>query len=181
LANDQRCRAGDLLLMDVGASYANYNADLTRTVPVSGRFTRRQKQVYQAVLRVFKGLVKAAVPGVLQRDWQKHAEKLMEEELLGLGLISRAQVRKQNPDSPALKRFFMHGIGHPLGLDVHDVGLASQPFAPGWVLTVEPGIYSPEEGFGVRLENDILVTDGAAVDLMAGIPIEAADIEALMR
>jgi Xaa-Pro aminopeptidase len=132
-------------------------------------------------LRVLRAMIKAAAPGVLHRDWQKQAEELMQEELLGLGLLKRSQVRRQDPDAPALKKYFMHGLGHPLGLDVHDVGLANQPFAPGWVLTVEPGIYIPEEGFGVRLENDIVVTESGAKDLMADIPIEVAEIEALMR
>jgi Xaa-Pro aminopeptidase len=169
-----------VLLLDVAASYANYNSDLTRTVPVSGRFTRRQRQVYDAVLRVFRAMVKACVPGKLHRDWQKEAEALMQEELLRLKLIKPGEVRKQDPDNPALKKYFMHGLGHPIGLDVHDVGFASQPYAPGWVLTVEPGIYIPEEGFGIRLENDILVTGDGPVDLMADIPIEADAIEDLM-
>lgn len=178
--NDQRMRQGDVLLLDVGASYANYNADLTRTIPVSGRFSRRQKQVYNAVLRVTRAMIDAARPGVLHRDWQKQSQALMNEELLGLGLLKRSEIKKQDPDNPACRKYFMHGLGHPLGLDVHDVGILSKPFAPGWVLTVEPGIYLPEEGFGVRLENDILVTDGAPVDLMADIPIEAGEIEDLM-
>jgi Xaa-Pro aminopeptidase len=181
LQNDQPCRKGEVLLLDVGASYANYNADLTRTLPVSGRFTRRQRQVYASVLHVLRAMTQTAVPGVLHRDWQKQAEALMTEELLRLGLLKSAEVKKQSPEQPACKRYFMHGLGHPLGLDVHDVGQMSEPFAPGWVLTVEPGIYIPEEGFGIRLENDILVTAEAPVDLMADIPIEADEIEALMH
>jgi Xaa-Pro aminopeptidase len=180
IANDQRMKQGEVLLLDVGASYANYNADLTRTVPVSGRFSRRQKQVYNAVLRVTRAMIDAARPGVLHRDWQKQSQALMNEELLGLGLLKRSEIKKQDPDNPACRKYFMHGLGHPLGLDVHDVGILSKPFAPGWVLTVEPGIYLPEEGFGVRLENDIVVTDGAPIDLMADIPIEVAEIEDLM-
>lgn len=180
IANDQRMKQGEVLLLDVGASYANYNADLTRTIPVSGRFSRRQKQVYNAVLRVTRAMIDAARPGVLHRDWQKQSQALMNEELLGLGLLKRSEIKKQDPDNPACRKYFMHGLGHPLGLDVHDVGITSKPFAPGWVLTVEPGIYLPEEGFGVRLENDIVVTDGAPIDLMADIPIEADEIEALM-
>jgi Xaa-Pro aminopeptidase len=181
IQNDRACRKGEVLLLDVGASYANYNADLTRTVPVSGRFTRRQRQVYESVLHVLRAMCQTAVPGVLHRDWQKQAEGLMTEELLKLGLLKKSDVRKQDPHQPACKKYFMHGLGHPLGLDVHDVGPLSQPFAPGWVLTVEPGIYLPEEGFGIRLENDILVTNNGPVDLMADIPIEADEIEALMR
>ncbi len=181
LQNDQPCRNGDLLLLDVAAGYANYNSDLTRTIPVNGRFTRRQRQVYNAVLRVLRAMIKATVPGKLHRDWQKEAEALIQEELLQLGLLKPRDVKKQDPDKPALKKYFMHGLGHPLGLDVHDVGFLEQPFAPGWVLTVEPGIYIPEEGLGVRLENDVLITENGPVDLMADIPIEADEIEALMN
>jgi Xaa-Pro aminopeptidase len=179
--NDQPCRKGDVLLLDVGAGYANYNADLTRSIPVGGRFTPRQRRVYEAVLRVLRAMVRAAVPGKLHRDWQKEAEALMQDELLRLGLLRPAQIRKQDPDQPALKRYFMHGLGHPLGLDVHDVGFLNRPFAPGWVLTVEPGIYIPEENLGIRLENDILITRDGPVDLMADIPIEPGEIESLMR
>ena len=179
--NDQTCKKGDLLLMDVAAAYANYNADLTRTIPVSGQFTKRQKQVYNAVLRVMRASIKNAVPGKLHRDWQKEAQLLMTEELLSLGLLTKKQVKNQNPDEPACRKYFMHGLGHPLGLDVHDVGAMSEPFAPGWVLTVEPGIYIPEEGFGVRIENDILITENGPIDLMADIPVEADEIEELMK
>lgn len=178
--NDQVCRKGDLLLLDVAASYANYNSDLTRTIPVSGRFSRRQRQVYNSVLRVLRACIKAAVPGKTHREWQKEAEAFTEEELLQLGLLKPADIKKQNPDRPALKRYFMHGVGHPLGLDVHDVGHTTQPFLSGWVLTVEPAIYIPEEGFGIRLENDILLREGGNIDLMADIPLEAKDIEDVM-
>lgn len=178
--NDQPCRRGDLLLLDVAAGYANYNADLTRTIPISGRFTRRQRQVYEAVLRVLRGAGQAATPGKLPRDWQKEAEALMEKELLGLDLLKPSQVRKQDPDKPALKKYFMHGIGHPLGLDVHDVGPTEEPIQPGWVLTVEPGIYIPEEALAVRLENNLLVQAGGNMDLMADVPIEPEEIESLM-
>jgi Xaa-Pro aminopeptidase len=181
IANDQACRKGDLLLLDVASSYANYNSDLTRTIPVNGKFTRRQKQVYNSVLRVMRECIKAAVPGKLPRQWQKEAEALIQEELLGLGLLKPSDVRKQDPDRPALKKYFMHGIGHPLGLDVHDVGITTEPFQEGWVLTVEPGIYVPEEGLAVRLENNIVLRRGGNVDLMANIPVEADEIETLMR
>lgn len=181
LQNDQVCRRGELLLLDVAAQYANYNADLTRTIPVSGRFSRRQRQVYQAVLRVLRGASKAATPGKLPRQWQKDAEALMQEELLDLGLLKKSEVRKQDSEKPALKKYFMHGIGHPLGLDVHDLTLTTEPIQPGWVLTVEPGIYIPDEGFAVRLENNIVVQDGGNVDLMADIPIEPDEIESTMR
>src|SRR6266567_2964654 len=178
--NDQPCRKGQLLLLDVAAGYANYNADLTRTIPVSGRFTRRQKRVYNAVLRVLRAASKAATPGKLPKDWQKEAEALMEKELLDLGLLKMAEIKKQAADQPALKRYFMHGIGHPLGLDVHDVGLTVEPIQAGWVLTVEPAMYVKEEGFADRLENDILVQDDANVNLMQTVPVEAEEIEQLM-
>ena len=179
--NDQPCRDGELLLLDVAACYANYQSDLTRTIPVNGRFTKRQRQVYDAVLRSLRAVTKAAVPGKLHKDWQKESEGIVQEELLRLGLLKPRDIKRQDPDSPAVKKYFMHGAGHPLGLDVHDVGLLKQPFAPGWVLTVEPGIYIPEEGLAVRLENTVIVTEGEPVDLMADIPIEAEEIEALMN
>jgi Xaa-Pro aminopeptidase len=179
VANDQPCRKGDLLLLDVAANYANYNSDLTRTIPVDGRFTRRQRQVYQAVLRVFRASCAGAVPGKLPRVWQKEAEAAMEHELLSLGLLTPALIRKQDPDRPALKKYFMHGVGHPIGLDVHDVGHTVRPIQEGWVLTVEPAIYLPDEGFAIRLENDILVRAEGNIDLMADIPIEADQIEEL--
>jgi Xaa-Pro aminopeptidase len=181
LANDQVCRRGELLLLDVAASYANYNADLTRTIPVGGRFTRRQRQVYNAVLRVMRASIRGATVGKLHRDWQKESQAMMNEELLSLGLLRPRDVKKQTEDEPACRKYFMHGLGHPLGLDVHDVGFTTEPFAAGWVLTVEPGIYIPDEGFGVRLENNVLVTEDGPVDLTASIPVEAEEIEALMR
>lgn len=179
--NDQPCKKGELLLLDVAASYANYNADLTRTIPVSGRFTRRQKAVYNAVLRVMRASIKGATVGKLTRDWQKESQLMMNEELLSLGLITKADIRKQTEDELACRKYFMHGLGHPLGLDVHDVGFTTEPFAAGWVLTVEPGIYIPKEGFAVRLENDIVVTPEGPVDLMAKTPVEAEEIEDLMN
>lgn len=179
--NQLPCRNGDLLLLDVAANYANYNADLTRTIPVNGKFTRRQKQVYNAVLRVLRAVSAAATPGKLTKDWQSEAESFIEKELVDLGLLTTAQIKKQDPDNKAFRKYFMHGVGHPLGLDVHDVGLTVEPFQPGWVLTVEPAIYIKEEGFAVRLENDILVQEGGNHDLMGHIPIEADDVEALMR
>lgn len=179
--NDQVCKKGHLLLLDVAASYANYRSDLTRTIPVNGRFSKRQRQVYDAVLRVLRGSIQLAVPGKLPKTWQKESEALMQEELLQLGLLKKSQIRKQDPDRPALKKYFMHGIGHPMGLDVHDVGFTTEPMREGWVMTVEPGIYIREEGLAVRLENDIVVSGRGPVDLMAAIPIEAEEIEAAMR
>jgi Xaa-Pro aminopeptidase len=181
LQNDQTCRKGELLLLDVGAGYANYNADMTRTIPVSGTFSRRQKQVYNAVLRVVRAVSQAAVPGKLPRDWQKEAEQFVEKELVDLGLLTTAEIKKQDADNPALKKYFMHGVGHPLGLDVHDLTHTVEPIQAGWVLTVEPAIYLPDEGFAVRLENNILVQENGNIDLMQNIPIEAGEVEALMK
>lgn len=178
--NSALCQKGSLLLLDVAAAYANYNADMTRTIPVSGRFTPRQKKVYNAVLRVLRQSIAGLRPGKKIKDWQKEAEQLTEKELVELGLLTMGQIKRQDPDNPALKKYFMHGVGHPLGLDVHDVGLTIQPMQAGWVMTVEPAIYLPEEGFAVRLENDVLVTADGPVDLMADIPLEAGEIEALM-
>jgi Xaa-Pro aminopeptidase len=179
--NSALCRKGDLLLLDVAASYANYNADMTRTIPVSGRFTRRQKQVYNAVLRVLRSCIQGLKPGKRWKDWQKEAEQFIEKECVDLGLLKPRDIKNQNPDSPAVKKYFMHGVGHPLGLDVHDVGLTTEPMQEGWVMTVEPAIYLPDEGFAVRLENDVLIRNDGNVDLMADIPIEADEIEALMN
>lgn len=179
--NDQPCKKGQLLLMDAASGYANYNADLTRTIPVSGRFSRRQKQVYNAVLRVLRASIAGATVGKLHRNWQKESQAHMNEELLKLGLLKPSQVKKQDPENPACRKYYMHGLGHPLGLDVHDVGDMNVPFAPGTVLTVEPGIYIPDEGFGVRLEDDIVVTENGPVNLMEKIPIEADEIESIMN
>jgi Xaa-Pro aminopeptidase len=179
--NSNACKKGELLLMDVAAGYANYNADITRTIPVSGKFTRRQRQVYNAVLRVLRASSEAATPGKLPKDWQKEAEANIERELVDLGLLTVAQLKKQNQEDPALKKYFMHGVGHPLGLDVHDVGPTVEPIEAGWVLTVEPAIYIREEGFAVRLENDILVKEGGNVNLSEKIPIEAEEVESLMN
>ncbi len=179
-ANDQVCRDGDVVLLDVAASYANYNADVTRTFPVTGHFTPRQAEIYDAVLRVMRASCAGAIVGKLHRDWTREAQRMMNDELLRLGLIKQDDIDKQTLDEPACKKYFMHGLGHPLGLDVHDVGLLNEPFAPGWVLTVEPGIYLPDEGFGVRLENDVLVTEQGPVDLTAGIPVERAEVEHVM-
>jgi len=178
--NDQVCKKGDLLLLDVAAAYANYNSDLTRTIPVSGKFNRRQKQIYNAVLRVMRASIKGAVAGKLARDWQRESWDLMNEELLKLDLLKSADIKKQDPDNPACRKYFMHGLGHPMGLDVHDVGFTTEPMAAGWVMTVEPGIYIPSEGIGIRLENDILITENGPLDLMADIPVEVEAIEALM-
>ena len=181
LQNDQTCRKGELLLMDVGACYANYNADLTRTIPVSGKFTRRQKQVYNAVLRVLRQCIENATIGKSLKEWQTDSHDMMTEEMLRLKLITKAQVKKQDPDQPACRKYYMHGLGHSLGLDVHDVCNGQTEFRENSVFTVEPGIYLPDEGFGVRLEDDIQITKNGPVNLMSKIPIEAEEIEQIMN
>lgn len=180
IENDRPCADGDLLLLDVAAQRACYQSDLTRTIPVNGRFTPRQKDVYNAVLRVLRGCIHGLVPGRRIRDWQKEAEEMVERECVNLGLLTLAQIKDQDPEKPAFKEFFMHGVGHPIGLDVHDVGLTTEPMAEGWVMTVEPAIYLPKERMAVRLENDVLVRAGGNVDLMADIPLEVDEIESLM-
>jgi Xaa-Pro aminopeptidase len=180
LENEAECRAGDLVLVDVGAAYANYNADLTRTWPVSGRFTPRQRAVYDAVLRVLRASIARATVGTTPREWKRAAQVQMAQELVVLGLITKDEAAADSPDAPACRKYFMHGLGHSLGLGVHDISPVDGPFAPGWVLTVEPGIYIPEESLAVRLENDILVTESGPVDLCAHVPVEADEIERLM-
>ena len=179
--NDQPCKQGDLLLLDVAAGLGNYMSDLTRTIPVSGKFSRRQKQVYDAVLRIFRAQVAACVPGKTTKDLRLECEEHTAKECVDLGLLKMSEIKKQKPDAPAVKKFFMHGVSHPLGLDVHDVTYHHFKIQPGWVLTVEPAIYIPKENFGVRIENTILVTENGQLDLMANIPIEADEIEALMN
>jgi len=178
--NNCECKEGDVILMDFGAEYANYASDMTRCVPVSGKFTPRQKEVYNAVLRVMKAAKKLLVPGTFLNAYHIEVGKLMEKELIGLGLISQEEVDTQSEDAPAYKKYFMHGTSHYLGLDVHDVGSWTEPIKVGMVFTCEPGIYIPEENLGIRLENDILVTDEGPIDLMENIPLEADAIEALM-
>jgi Xaa-Pro aminopeptidase len=181
LQNDQTCRKGELLLMDVGACYANYNADLTRTIPVNGKFTRRQKQVYNAVLRVLRQCIENATIGKSLKEWQTDSHDMMTEEMLRLKLITKAQVKKQDPDQPACRKYYMHGLGHSLGLDVHDVCNGQTEFRENSIFTVEPGIYIPDEGFGIRLEDDIQITRNGPVNLMSKIPIEAEEIEQIMN
>ena len=181
IENSQECKDGDVLLMDVGAEYGNYNADMTRSIPVNGKFTDRQKAVYNAVLRVKREAMKMLTPGNVIAEYHKEVGKIMESELLGLGLIDKADIKNQNPDNPAYKKYFMHGTSHHIGLDVHDVGNIYQKMQPGMVFTVEPGIYIREESLGIRLENDIVITDNGLNDLMKNIPIEADEIEELMN
>ncbi|KAF0201076.1 MAG: Xaa-Pro [Bacteroidetes bacterium] len=177
--NDQECKDGDLLLLDFGAEYANYAGDCSRTIPVNGKFTPRQRQVYEAVLRVLRKASKMLVPGTTIDKYHAEVCKFIEAELIGLGLFTRKDVENQDPANPLFFKYYMHGTSHFMGLDVHDVGSKQYPLRKGMVLSCEPAIYIPEEGFGIRLENDILV-DTEPIDLMAHIPIEPDDIEALM-
>jgi len=181
VSNHQTCMAGDLLLFDFGAEYANYSADMSRTIPVSGRFSARQRDCYNSVLRVQRELIKHYLPGSTIQHINDMANQLMEEEMIQLGLFSRKEVQKQNPEAPLFKQYFMHGTAHFLGLDVHDTGPKETVFQPGMVLTCEPGLYIEAENIGIRLENDILITNSAPIDLMADIPIEPDDIEGMMN
>lgn len=178
--NNSVCKDGDVILMDFGAEYGNYSSDLTRCFPVNGKFTKRQKAVYNSVLRVMKGAKKLLRAGVFLFDYEKDVGKLMEKELVDLGLISMKDIRDQK-EVPAYKKYYMHGTSHHLGLDVHDVSNPEKPLSKNMVLTCEPGIYIPEEGLGIRLENDILITDSCNIDLMKDIPIEADEIEQLIN
>jgi Xaa-Pro aminopeptidase len=182
IENNQECKDGDLILFDVAAEYANYSSDLSRTIPVSGRFTERQKAVYNAVLNVKNEATKMLVPGTLWKQYHVEVGKIMTSELLGLGLLDKADVQNENPDWPAYKKYFMHGTSHHLGLDTHDYGLLYEPMQPNMVFTVEPGIYIPAEGFGIRLEDNVVVQPtGEPFNLMGNIPIEAEEIEELMN
>ncbi|MCW5518332.1 aminopeptidase P family protein [Aureitalea sp. L0-47] len=182
IQNNQQCKDGHLLLMDVGASYANYSSDMTRTIPVNGRYTERQRAVYDAVLRVKDEATKLLVPGAFWKEYHVEVGKLMTSELLNLGLIDKADVQNEDPDWPAYKKYFMHGTSHHMGLDTHDYGILWEPIKAGMVFTVEPGIYIPEEGFGIRLEDDVVVQEkGEPFNLMRNIPIEAEEIEELMN
>jgi Xaa-Pro aminopeptidase len=182
IENNQQCKAGDLILLDVGAEYANYSSDMTRMVPVSGRFSERQKEVYNAVLRVKNEATKMLVPGTFWKQYHIEVGKIMTSELLGLGLIDKADVQNENPDWPAYKKYFMHGTSHHMGLDTHDYGLLHEEMTANMVFTVEPGIYIPAEEFGIRIEDDMVIQEkGAAFNLMRNIPIEVEEIESIMN
>ncbi len=181
ITNDQVCNDGDVILMDFGCEYGGYASDLTRCVPVNGRFTKRQRDVYNAVLRVKNEATQLLRPGTMLADYHKQVGKIMESELIGLGLIDKNDVAKQDPEKPLYKKYFMHGTSHFLGLDVHDVGLWNEMIQPDMVFTVEPGIYIREEKLGIRLENNILVTRDAPIDLFADIPVEADAVEEMMN
>ncbi len=182
VVNNQQCKDGDLILLDVGAEYANYSSDMTRTIPVNGKFTKRQREVYDAVLRVKDEATKMLVPGTMWAEYHKEVGKIMTSELLGLGLLSKADVQNENKEWPAYKKYFMHGTSHHIGLDTHDYGPLKTPMKANMVFTVEPGIYIPDEGFGIRLEDDVVIQEkGAPLNLMKNIPIEAEEIEAIMQ
>jgi len=182
IENNKECKDGDMLLMDVGAEYANYSSDMTRTIPVNGRFNDRQKAVYNAVLRVKNEATKMLTPGILWAEYQKEVGKMMSSELIGLGLIDKKDVKNENPDWPAYKKYFMHGTSHHMGLDTHDYGALKMPMKAGMVFTVEPGIYIPEEKMGIRIEDDVVVQKtGEPFNLMRNIPIEIEEIEDLMN
>lgn len=181
IENSKPCKDGDVLLLDVGAEYANYNADLTRTIPVSGKFTKRQRDVYNAVLRVQRAAFKLLRPGVKYFEYHKEIQKITESELIGLKLIDKKDVKNQDKERPLFMKYFMHGTGHQLGLDVHDVGNMYHSMQVGQVWTVEPGIYIKEEGLGVRIENNVVIQKNGVFDLMKNIPVEADEIEELMN
>ncbi len=181
VSNDRECQAGDVMLLDFGAEYANYAADLSRSIPISGSYSKRQRQVYDAVLRVMKSATARLVPGGNIEEYHAAVGRDMEQELIKLDLLNESDVKNQDPAAPLYKQYFMHGTSHYLGLDVHDVGFKYRTFEAGMVYTCEPGIYIPAEGLGIRLENDILITKNGPDDLMKNIPLEADDIERLMR
>lgn len=178
--NGKPCNNGEVILIDVGAEYGNYNADMTRCIPVNGKFSPRQRAVYEAVLRMMKNSAALLKPGITLVEYEKQVGKMMEQELIGLGLLNADEVARQNADNPLYKKYFMHGTSHHLGLDVHDVASKYRQIEAGMVFTCEPGIYIPEENLGIRLENNFLVTNGEPIDLMASIPLEVDEIEQLM-
>src|SRR6056300_1622194 len=182
IENNQQCQSGDLILMDVAAEYANYSSDLTRTIPVNGRFSDRQKAVYNAVLRVKDEATSMLRPGVLWDEYHKEVGKIMTSELLGLGLLDKAAIQNEDPTCPAYKKYFMHGTSHHIGLNTHDYGALKTPMKAGMVFTVEPGIYIPDEGFGIRIEDDVVLQqEGEPFNLMKNIPILADELEDLMN
>ena len=182
IENNQQCKDGDLVLLDVGAEYANYSSDMTRTIPVSGKYTQRQKQVYNSVLHVKREATNLLKPGILWKDHHTEVGKIMSSELLKLGLLDKSDIQNQTKLEPAFKKYFTHGTSHHLGLDTHDYGNINLPIQANNVFTVEPGIYIKEEGFGIRLEDDVIVQEsGNPINLMKNIPIEIEDIESLMN
>ena len=182
IENNQVCKSGEIILLDVGAAYGLYSSDMTRCVPVSGKFSTRQAEVYNAVLRVKKAAAKMLIPGTLWAEYQAKVGKIMEQELIGLGLLTQESIKNEDPNWPAYKKYFMHGTSHHMGLDTHDYGILTEPMQAGMVFTVEPGIYIPEENLGIRIEDDYVIQEhGEPFNLMANIPIEIDEIEALMH
>jgi Xaa-Pro aminopeptidase len=179
--NGRRCEDGDLVLIDTGADYGNYASDMTRTLPVNGRFTPRQKAVYNAVLKVQREAMKLLKPGIMLMEYQEQVARIMEKELVDLKLLTMDDIRNENKAWPAYKKYFMHGTSHFLGIDVHDVGMRYEPMQPGMTFSCEPGIYIREESIGIRLENEVLITADGCTDLMQHIPVEADEIEGLMN
>ena len=181
IENNQKCKSGDIILMDVGASYANYASDMTRCIPVSGKFSERQKDVYNAVLRVKNAAAKMLIPSTIWADYHIEVGKIMTQELIDLGLITKEDVKNEDPKWPAYKKYFMHGTSHHMGLDTHDYGILTEPMQAGMIFTVEPGIYIPDENLGIRIEDDYIIQEsGEPFNLMANIPITVEEIEALM-
>lgn len=178
--NDDVCKDGDMILLDFGVCYANYNSDTTRCIPVNGKFSDRQKEVYTSVLNCLKEGSKLLKPGMPHSDYEENMTTLVEEELIKLRLLKAEEVRNQDTKNPLYKKYFMHGTAHHIGLDVHDVG-PYKIIDTGMVFTCEPGIYIPEEGIGCRLENDYLITADGNINLTEAMPIEIEDIEALMN
>jgi Xaa-Pro aminopeptidase len=182
IENNMQCKNGDLILLDVGAEYANYSSDMTRTIPVNGRFNERQKAVYNSVLKVKKEATKLLVPGTDWAEYHTEVGKLMTSELIDLKLLDKSDIQQQSKDKPAYKKYFMHGTSHHMGLDTHDYGLLEEPMEENMVFTVEPGIYLPTEGFGIRLEDDVIIQKtGEPINMMRDIPIEIDEIENLMN
>jgi Xaa-Pro aminopeptidase len=180
IKNDCECKDGDVLLLDFAAGYANYNADMTRTIPVNGNFTKRQKEIYNAVLRALRGTIMEMKPGSSAKDIQLVSRELIAKELVDLKLLKTDDVKDLENKSENFRKYYPHDVSHFLGLGVHDVGYFDHPLKAGMVLTCEPGIYIREEKLGVRIENDILITNTGNIDLMASVPVEADEIESLM-
>ncbi len=181
IQNDAVIKDGDLILIDIGAEYGNWASDMTRCVPANGKFSPRQREVYEAVLRVKDAAAKMLKPGVIWADYQEKVGRIMEKELIKLGLLTEEDIKNEDPEWPAYKKYFMHGTSHHLGLDTHDYGILEEPMQAGMVFTVEPGIYIPEEGIGVRIEDDYVIQEeGEPINLMKNIPITIEEIEALM-
>ena len=179
--NQSQLHDGDLILYDIGCEYMNYSSDLSRTIPINGKFTERQKQCYNAVLRVMKQLRELYRPGHCINEINETTHRLMEQEMIQLGLFTAEEVKNQDPNAPLERKYLMHGMSHHIGLDVHDSIDKFKPFEPGMILTCEPGIYIREEGIGIRIENDLLITEGEPINLFEGLPMEVEDIEAAMQ